>query len=61
MTDTQKTAHNPADSHDTLTVNCDGTKEDAGHPRVFIRLNKKGYAICPYCNREFYAKPKKTD
>jgi uncharacterized Zn-finger protein len=34
-----------------VTVACDGGA--LGHPRVFLNLEEKGVADCPYCGRHF--------
>ncbi len=43
---------------ETITVDaeeiyCDGGNSDAGHPRVFLAMNKQGFVDCPYCGRHF--------
>ena len=39
-------------SHETFTLSCDG--EDT-HPKIYLMIDeKKGSAICPYCNKVFY-------
>jgi NADH dehydrogenase (ubiquinone) Fe-S protein 6 len=40
----------------TNAVQCDGSGQvDAalGHPRVFLRIDEKGYVECGYCDRRF--------
>ncbi len=27
-----------------------------GHPRVYLPIQATGYAVCPYCNAEFFLK-----
>ena len=35
-------------------VACDGNVAlGAGHPRVFLTLEKAGEIVCPYCSRTF--------
>jgi len=42
----------------TTTVACDGTQDDGGHPRVFIKLDAHTHAAtCPYCSRVFQLDP----
>jgi uncharacterized Zn-finger protein len=36
---------------DTLTVACEGSGGSLGHPRVYLSLEGKGEAECPYCDR----------
>jgi uncharacterized Zn-finger protein len=38
---------------DTEQLYCDGATADAGHPRVFLTMNKDGFVDCPYCGRHF--------
>ena len=35
-----------------ISVSCDGG-EYAGHPKVFLDLEKNGQASCPYCGQCF--------
>ena len=40
----------------SLSVACDGSGEiDAalGHPRVYLRIDEKGFVECGYCDRRF--------
>ena len=37
-------------------VHCDGSGEVSpalGHPRVFLRIDDKGFVECGYCDRRF--------
>jgi NADH dehydrogenase (ubiquinone) Fe-S protein 6 len=35
-------------------VHCDGDEAGvAGHPRVFLQIDARGYADCGYCDRRF--------
>ncbi|GLR46737.1 zinc-finger domain-containing protein [Sphingomonas astaxanthinifaciens] len=37
-------------------VHCDGSGEVSpalGHPRVFLRIDEKGFVECGYCDRRF--------
>lgn len=36
-------------------VSCDGGSE-AGHPKVYLNMGAKEYAICPYCSKVFTTK-----
>ncbi|MEM8554027.1 MAG: zinc-finger domain-containing protein [Pseudomonadota bacterium] len=37
-------------------VACDGGEGALGHPRVYLTVDpKKGYVICPYCDKLFVA------
>ncbi len=38
---------------DTLTVACEGNGGPLGHPRVYLSLEGKGEAECPYCDRRY--------
>ncbi len=38
---------------DTLTVACEGSGGPLGHPRVYLSLEGKGEAECPYCDRRY--------
>ncbi len=40
----------------TNSVKCDGSGEidpSLGHPRVFLRIDEKGFVDCGYCDRRF--------
>jgi len=37
-------------------VGCDGGGGGLGHPRVFLTLDGKGEATCPYCSRHYIRK-----
>jgi uncharacterized Zn-finger protein len=40
----------------TNAVSCDGSGQVApalGHPRVFLRIDEKGFVECGYCDRRF--------
>lgn len=41
---------------DSVSVACDGGGGALGHPRVYLSLEKKGQAWCPYCSRHFKLK-----
>ncbi|GAA4031193.1 hypothetical protein GCM10022281_08390 [Sphingomonas rosea] len=37
-------------------VHCDGSGDISpalGHPRVFLRIDEKGFVECGYCDRRF--------
>jgi NADH dehydrogenase (ubiquinone) Fe-S protein 6 len=37
-------------------IACDGASDipaALGHPRVFLEIDDKGYAVCGYCDRHF--------
>lgn len=34
-------------------VSCSGTKDASPHPLVYLHLDDKGVAICPYCSKYF--------
>jgi len=40
----------------TNSVKCDGSGQidpSLGHPRVFLRIDEKGFVDCGYCDRRF--------
>ena len=40
----------------TNAVSCDGAGDIApalGHPRVYLRIDEKGFVECGYCDRRF--------
>ncbi len=37
----------------TKTVNCDGGKGAAGHPRIYMTIGSRGWVECPYCSKRF--------
>jgi uncharacterized Zn-finger protein len=40
----------------TNSVKCDGSGDidpSLGHPRVFLRIDEKGFVDCGYCDRRF--------
>lgn len=40
----------------THSVKCDGSgaiSPALGHPRVFLRIDEKGFVDCGYCDRRF--------
>ena len=37
-------------------VSCKGSDESSNHPLIYLDLNKKGSAVCPYCSRNFVIK-----
>lgn len=41
---------------ETAQVACDGPGGAGGHPRVFLNLEGKGEAECPYCDRKYVLK-----
>jgi uncharacterized Zn-finger protein len=41
---------------ETLVVGCDGGGGALGHPRVFLNLESKQGAECPYCGRRYVVK-----
>jgi len=41
---------------DDVTVACDGPGGALGHPRVYLTLEGKGEAQCPYCDRKYVLK-----
>lgn len=43
----------------TNAVHCDGSGDispSLGHPRVFLRIDEKGWVECGYCDRRFVLK-----
>ena len=43
----------------TNAVSCDGSGEVSpalGHPRVYLRIDEKGFVECGYCDRRFVLK-----
>lgn len=39
---------------DSQYVCCDGkNNQSSGHPKIYLKLNKKEIIVCPYCSREF--------
>ena len=53
MSNPPETTH--TDSH---RVRCDGADGIAagaalGHPRIWLEIDERGYADCPYCDRRF--------
>ena len=45
-----------AQTYTPYKISCDG--EDT-HPKIYLMIDeKKGSAICPYCNRVFYKEKK---
>jgi len=34
-------------------VACDGDEGALGHPRIWLQIDARGYADCPYCDRRF--------
>jgi uncharacterized Zn-finger protein len=43
----------------TNAVHCDGSGDISpalGHPRVFLRIDEKGFVECGYCDRRFVLK-----
>ncbi len=48
----------PMQPKETITVDstnlfCDGSSQDAGHPRVYLTMTSAGSVDCPYCGRHF--------
>lgn len=42
----------------TTTVVCDGTADEGGHPRIFLKLDAATHEVmCPYCSRTFKLDP----
>lgn len=40
----------------TARVKCDGATDISpalGHPRIWLQIDEKGFAECPYCDRRF--------
>lgn len=38
---------------DSLVVGCDGGGGALGHPLVYLRIERDGEIVCPYCSRRF--------
>lgn len=38
-------------------VACDGGEGALGHPRVWLRIDRRGFVDCPYCDRRFILVP----
>ncbi len=39
--------------HDTrAVVACHGENGALGHPKVYLELDAKGKAVCPYCSKQ---------
>ncbi len=38
---------------DESEVSCDGGGGALGHPRVYLRIDARGWVECPYCDRRF--------
>jgi uncharacterized Zn-finger protein len=34
-------------------VGCDGGGGALGHPLVYLRIEREGEVVCPYCSRRF--------
>jgi len=34
-------------------VGCDGGGGPLGHPLVYLRIEREGEVVCPYCSRRF--------
>jgi uncharacterized Zn-finger protein len=34
-------------------VGCDGVVGALGHPLVYLRIEREGEVVCPYCSRRF--------
>ncbi len=34
-------------------VSCDGGGGALGHPRVYLKIDARGWIECPYCDRRF--------
>lgn len=45
-----------------LPLYCPGPKAPlwSMHPRVYIEIQKKGSAVCPYCSANYQLKPGET-
>ncbi len=37
----------------TTEVSCDGGAGALGHPRVYLKIDARGWVECPYCDRRF--------
>ncbi|MEX6725533.1 zinc-finger domain-containing protein [Parapedomonas caeni] len=37
----------------TQQVACDGDGGALGHPRVFLKMDERGYVECGYCDRRY--------
>ena len=56
---------------ETSRVSCDGAEAirggdrflppALGHPRVWLEIDERGYADCPYCDRRFVLKAGPAD
>jgi uncharacterized Zn-finger protein len=42
---------------ETTVVGCDGGDGDFGHPLVYLNMENRRAADCPYCGRQFVLKP----
>jgi uncharacterized Zn-finger protein len=42
------------------SVACDGGGGALGHPRVYLALDQRGRATCPYCGRVFVHDPQRA-
>lgn len=38
---------------DQVQVVCDGSEGALGHPRIYLRIDERGYVDCGYCDRHF--------
>lgn len=38
--------------NDDKTVSCDGGDGASKHPLIYLKLNEKGQAVCPYCGKK---------
>jgi len=34
-------------------VGCSGSDDSSAHPLIYLKLEKQGSVVCPYCNRAF--------
>lgn len=41
---------------DRTDVSCDGEGGALGHPRVYLKIDDRGWVECPYCDRRFVLK-----
>ncbi len=41
---------------DSADVSCDGGDGALGHPRVYLKIDERGWIECPYCDRRFVLK-----